>query len=371
MLTVRRRLAALSALSDPAIDQLVRQLAARTGVQRRIALFEDARSRTPWTWGLLRPVIVLPAGFAQWPAAGQTNAILHEIAHIKRFDFLASLLGRICLSLYWFQPLVWLAQRALIREAENACDDRVIGLGASRLGYAGQLLELACRVKGAGEAAAPISPMASRGPLKTRVARILDPSSRRNLMTRSSRLLVVIFGLALALPSTMLRSQPPVPADRPFPVVITGPLFPPRAILEGLTEGTVDLAFTVDASGAVQDVVVLESSAQIFEDEALEAARKWKYIPKREQGGPVAAAGITQSVAFRLDPERHLNPEAAQSYELFFGDSAVYAADTRWHRGAPRNAPSCSLCMRVCSKATIRRHARTSGYCRKRSIWRF
>src|SRR5690606_35654043 len=105
--------------------------------------------RTPWAFGLLAPVVVVPAGFAGWSTEARRNALLHELAHVARFDYASAVLARICAALYWPQPLVWLASRRLALEAERACDDRVLTAGTSRSDYAAHLLAVASAMSGA------------------------------------------------------------------------------------------------------------------------------------------------------------------------------------------------------------------------------
>ena len=95
------------------------------------------------TWGLLRPVIVLPAEAGGWPASERRHALLHERSHVDRGDWAIQLMTRLVCAVYWFHPLVWLAARRLFLEAERACDDRVLLAGARSTDYAKQLLQLA------------------------------------------------------------------------------------------------------------------------------------------------------------------------------------------------------------------------------------
>ncbi len=83
----------------------------------------------PMTWGVLRPVILLPKDSLSWPRGRLQAVLLHELAHVRRRDSLVQSLALIVCALYWPNPLVWIAARALRREAEIAADDAAIVSG--------------------------------------------------------------------------------------------------------------------------------------------------------------------------------------------------------------------------------------------------
>ena len=99
----------------------------------------------PVTFGLLRPVILLPTAAALWPATHRHAALAHERAHIQRRDWAVHLGAWAVCALFWFHPLVWLARRELAREAEHAADDAVLEGGVLASDYASLLLALARR----------------------------------------------------------------------------------------------------------------------------------------------------------------------------------------------------------------------------------
>src|SRR6185295_18726724 len=103
---------------------------------------------TPLTWGVLQPVILLPAYSAGWSDDERQTVLSHEHAHIARHDWLWQILARLIAAAFWFHPLVWLAVAALRSEAERAADDRVLASGATPTDYAERLLEVARRMSG-------------------------------------------------------------------------------------------------------------------------------------------------------------------------------------------------------------------------------
>ncbi len=78
------------------------------------------------TCGAWHPVLLLPDAAENWPLERRRVVLLHELAHIKRLDWLTQTLAYIAGSLHWFNPLVWLAARRMRVEREQACDDLVL-----------------------------------------------------------------------------------------------------------------------------------------------------------------------------------------------------------------------------------------------------
>jgi len=101
---------------------------------------------SPLTFGVLHPVILLPADFAGWANAEERRAIIrHELAHIQRRDTLINLFQNALHAVFYFHPMVRYASRQLSLEREMACDDRVLGAGSNAESYADSLLKVAER----------------------------------------------------------------------------------------------------------------------------------------------------------------------------------------------------------------------------------
>jgi protein TonB len=93
-----------------------------------------------------------------------------------------------------------------------------------------------------------------------------------------------------------------------LPIVKVAPVYPTRALARRL-EGFVILKFTVTASGSVTDVAVVESSAELFEDPAIDAALKFKYKPRVIDGAPIAVAGVVNKIVFTMDSSQRVAME--------------------------------------------------------------
>jgi len=159
----------------------------------------------PMGWGFLHPTVILPAEAAQWPPEQAHAALLHELAHIKRQDWLVQMFIHLVCALYWFHPLVWLAARQAHRESEHASDDLVLAAGLGQADYAGHLLNVARSARAF--RGTPIAAVALVRPsaLNRRVSAILAPHSHRRGRTRKMVIAAAAFMAACVCPLATLR----------------------------------------------------------------------------------------------------------------------------------------------------------------------
>jgi beta-lactamase regulating signal transducer with metallopeptidase domain len=91
----------------------------------------------PAVAGIVRPVLLVPAGIEGWLSPEQLRAVLtHERCHVRRRDNLKAALHMVVESLFWFHPLVWWLETRLIAERERACDEEVLADGNTAQDYA-------------------------------------------------------------------------------------------------------------------------------------------------------------------------------------------------------------------------------------------
>ncbi len=160
-------------ITDEAWGRLVRELCARLGLRRPVHLREHAEPVVPLTWGLLRPIILLPEQARCWSDSMRRAVLLHELAHVYRGDVAYQLLARFACALYWFHPLAWFGLHQLRQEREHACDDAVVGSGERASDYAEQLLEVARRYRRAGGLTLAVE-ITHGGSLEQRVRALFD-----------------------------------------------------------------------------------------------------------------------------------------------------------------------------------------------------
>jgi beta-lactamase regulating signal transducer with metallopeptidase domain len=112
------------------------KLVASLGIKQKVVLLQSALVKVPVAIGILRPVVLVPIGLLMHLPAEQAETILlHELAHIKRKDYLVNLLQRIAEAIFFFNPaLLWIS--SLIRiEREACCDDVVLAHTSQRRDY--------------------------------------------------------------------------------------------------------------------------------------------------------------------------------------------------------------------------------------------
>ncbi|MCA9065575.1 MAG: M48 family metalloprotease, partial [Planctomycetaceae bacterium] len=180
----------------------------------------------PVVIGIVRPVILIPAGAATGLSEDQLLAVIaHELAHIRRYDLLVNLLQRVIEALLFFHPVVWWLSHRISQEREHACDDLVLAAGYPRARYADALLRMAelasdRRWRTTAESATALAVDGSSGSeLKKRILRVLASPQNPQLRPGQSAL-VAVFVVALAsvcIPVGWNQLQP-VLADETVPV---------------------------------------------------------------------------------------------------------------------------------------------------------
>jgi len=194
-------------VNDPAWLVLLDLARPSAGVTRPVRLLASEETTVPMTWGLARPVLLLPPDYAEWSAERSRTVLVHELAHVARRDSATQLAAQICCALYWFNPMIWLAARAMRNERERACDDLVLAAGTAASTYAGELLEIARTSLGLERHPVALA-MARRSEVEGRLLAILDPRVRREVPRFRAAMLFGATALVLTLPLAAFRLAP-------------------------------------------------------------------------------------------------------------------------------------------------------------------
>jgi carboxyl-terminal processing protease len=194
-------------MDGPAV-RLLERLAGEFGLSGPIWLVESRERAVPMTWGAWRPLILIPQGSQSWTEECLEMVLTHELAHVKRGDFVTGLLGRLACALYWFNPLAWLASVRIRVEQERACDDLALSRGLDPAAYARCLLEVLSQAAAAGPLRTLATTMAATGPLEQRLRSILDPSQARARRPLGRGYKVVAVLAAVCLVATLAAGRP-------------------------------------------------------------------------------------------------------------------------------------------------------------------
>jgi bla regulator protein BlaR1 len=176
------------------LDALVQQL----DIHRVVTLATSVRLQAPVVLGYIKPVILVPAGMLAGLSMEQVETILlHELAHIRRHDYLANLAQMLVEALYFFNPCIWALSAQVRTEREHCCDDAVVYYGGNARAYATALVQLEeVRLRQTGVA---LSLAENKHQLLTRIKRIMEKSVQQN--TGRERLIpafLLVIGLVCA-----------------------------------------------------------------------------------------------------------------------------------------------------------------------------
>jgi HEAT repeat protein len=154
---------------------------------------------TPFAWGIWKPVVVLPAEAEQWSEEQARSVLLHELAHIARWDYPLHLLVEIVSAFYWPNPLVRLAARRRAMERERACDDCALRQGVPSRVYASHLLHIA-RLQVRQGALAGATTMAGEHGLFERIKSVTDEKVKHAALHGDTLTAALIIVLLLVFP---------------------------------------------------------------------------------------------------------------------------------------------------------------------------
>jgi beta-lactamase regulating signal transducer with metallopeptidase domain len=161
---------------DPAsLDPQLQETLARNQSPRPVALCTSDRVQVPTAIGLVKPAVVIPRWVMQELSTDELNQILlHELAHLRRWDDWTNLAQKIVKALFFFHPAVWWIERRVSLEREMACDDAVLAETASPRAYAECLAHLAEKTFIQRSVALAQAALGKIRHTSLRVARILD-----------------------------------------------------------------------------------------------------------------------------------------------------------------------------------------------------
>jgi protein TonB len=303
----------------------------------------------PATFGVHRPVVLVPTDFAAYPPSQQRAIATHELLHVGRRDWARALADELVLSILWFHPLLWWLVDRIRLSVEQVVDREVVELVGERKPYLEALLRLA--EASPASLLHPASSLLRHGHLSRRVALLVKEASMSRVRLAVSLVVVcaAVFAGAwtavqafpllsvfdgmnqAAAPAQGTQAQPPadtkvkavkpdvgvpvadlppwneIPANAlkvggavkpPTKTKDVRPVYPDDARKAGV-QGVVIIQAVIDEAGKVKTTRVVRS-VPALDEAATAAVRQWEFTPTLTNGNPVPLV-VTMTVNFVLD----------------------------------------------------------------------
>ena len=286
---------------DSKWQKTLNRLAERVRVMKPVRLLESSLVRTPMVIGWLRPVMLLPASALTGLTTRQLEAILaHELAHIRRHDYLINLFQRMIETLFFYHPAVWWVSRQVRVERENCCDDIAVAVCGDALVYARALT----RVERLRRSAPQLAMAADGGSLMNRISRILGVELPRSNRFAGVAGVIAILAVAAVVASAQIKAIPNRLSDQSEQAALEEEKMSPSEDMS--REATAVLADNFDNGSARRNAQSGMSTPDDSEgDRAVEAEPSQPVLSILDQDDlPVGAAESVQALNSRNPDER-------------------------------------------------------------------
>lgn len=308
-----------------------------TGIQEMLGVevpfLVSHRIETPLTFGWLRPSVLVPESFRDLSPEQQAGVACHELLHVRRHDWLMTLLEELLRAIVWFHPGVWLILPRIALSREQIVDTVTVHLTGKRRPYLDALWRVICSDhRSAAEFAVPF--LGARD-LLDRVAWLKKERHVSKTRIALSLLIIVVALVATGMVGAavfsdestpgmpfapVLQSLPPENEGKasdpekletvafegyceeithPVAIEKINPKYPPEAREEKVM-GMVIVETVITEEGLVDAIEVLESDDERFTESAVEAIRQWSFEPALCDGVPVSVY-YNLTVNFRLE----------------------------------------------------------------------
>jgi len=222
------RLLSIASRSEPIVQgkwvELAVDISCAYRLRRPVLLLTTEHPTLLVTWGTARPKVILPTAAREWAEDRIRVVLSHELAHVRRGDWLVQIVAEVLRAIYWFNPLVWMACRRLRQNSEQACDDAVLSLGIDAADYATQLVDLARVFNQRRRMWVPAPSVARQSSLEGRIRAMLNAGLNRRPLTQPVRLATVsaLLGLTVAIAGVGMSAQTASATFSGFVVDATG-----------------------------------------------------------------------------------------------------------------------------------------------------
>ena len=289
-------------MNDPFIRAWLKQNALRRPVEVRASAGMDP----PMTYGVLRPVILLPKGIDKGDAGALLCALDHELSHIRHFDAVWKLIIAAAACLHWFNPLVWAMAILANRDIELCCDARVLRRGGEeeRRAYASALV----RMEEARAHALPLASAFSRNALEERIGAIMNVK-KRSVFALLTALLITAVSLAAFAAAPAPESTSQATAYEAFGL---------RREEDGLAYCSVSVRLFADDAAGI---------------EFLDPRGNIDVYAVRDGSGPLTGLRVSTAEEF-AEATNALEAELREIYASAEEANAAYLAEWEWYASA-------------------------------------
>jgi beta-lactamase regulating signal transducer with metallopeptidase domain len=185
-------------VEDGQLLELIGSLRKAFGVSRVVRVMAGVGVGVPCVLGVLSPVILLPASIMNDLPLHQLRLILaHEMAHIRRHDFLVNLVQLLVEAVFFFNPAVWWLSHQIRIEREACCDAMAVRSAGSSEDYAGSLAQMMSRLLQARRGSQLAQAFSGKGGLLDRVRRVLVADYRPEVRMPWHSLTAVLVVIAI------------------------------------------------------------------------------------------------------------------------------------------------------------------------------
>jgi len=280
----------------------------RSGVRRPVRLGLSRQVDSLVVLGWLKPVVLIPAAaLLALPPESLEALLAHELAHVRRGDFLANALQAFAEALLFYHPAVWWLSRRIRQEREHCCDDAAVQACGDPILYASALAGLE-ELRSRPTLLPDLVPAASGGHLMSRIQRLLRPRITQDPALPLAALIPALLLVAALGAATLSATAAPGSPSKEEPVALDfskvrvkhqpdPPAYPPEAKAARI-QGTVVVSVTIDTTGHVTEVRGLSGPPEL-QPCAIEYAKGWEFEPAKVKGKPVAAR-FKLTMPFRL-----------------------------------------------------------------------
>jgi beta-lactamase regulating signal transducer with metallopeptidase domain len=289
------------------LDADIREKLGSQGKYRSVAVCTSDRVHTPTAVGLVSPAVVIPAWLFEELSTDELNqTLLHELAHLRRWDDWTNFAQKVVKVLFFFHPVVWWIEKKISLEREMACDDAVLAESGSPRAYAACLVHLAEKslVRQSVVRRSLALAQAAVGRFRQtslRVAQILDADRPRKANANNGWKLVVplMVAFAVACFAGITRAPRLLAFDEAQPRILAATVPPRVEVKPGIVSAGFRTSAPLAKAMAVHIPRVVQGKAVVGDSDSPAGSSAHRMLPELARSGPPALhlAGLRQTAA--------------------------------------------------------------------------